>query len=98
MSVDLDGSKYYGGFASINGLISDGWSLGRIQLRRCQPRIPKRFQRFSANVLLSGASLLHVEQTHTLVKVSNQSATPITGVTFLRSFDPDNVRVGGGTP
>jgi hypothetical protein len=28
MSVDLDGSKYYGGFASINGLMSDGWSLG----------------------------------------------------------------------
>ena len=103
-----DGSNYYGGFASINGPISNGLSLGSNTVEALSTSgSPELSARFSANVLLSGASLLHVEQTHTLkknekffttvVKVSNQSATPITGVKFMRSFDPDNVSfVGGG--
>ena len=79
--------------------MSDGLSLGSNTVKGLSTSDSQELSaRFSANALLSGASLLHVEQTHTLVKVSNQSATPITGVTFLRSFDPDNVRVVGGTP
>lgn len=102
-----DGSNYYGGFASINGPMSNGLSLGSNKVEALSTSgSPELSARFSADVLLSGASLLHVEQTQTLkknekffttvVKVSNQSATPINGVKFMRSFDPDNVRFVGG--
>jgi hypothetical protein len=76
--------------------MSDGLSLGSNTVEGLSTSDSQELSaRFSANALLSGASLLHVEQTHTLFKVSNQSATPITGVKFMRSFDPDNVRFGG---